>query len=339
MHQTTLASAITLSGPGLHTGRASTVTLRPAAADFGRRAVVRGGDAEPVPMIAAHWVPSRMSTSIDLGAGRTIRTVEHMMAALSAHGIDNVLVEIDGPEVPIFDGSSSRWCRGLREVGLAALAAPRRVIRIRRPVQVERDGGFLRAEPLDVDLLDAEPGAGAREGLVVDVTHDLLPAFPVMRWRGAIEPGRFDAELSRSRSFGNLHRRLGLEPDAVARPVGAAVVPNSPDPDLPGTDAIWADIETRRAATDPDAPLLQGWRPWRATIVVGDRLLPWSRLPDEPVRHVTLDMIGDLALAGAPLIGRIVAHNPSHEKTYALVAALMAEPDAWDSVDAALTAC
>ncbi len=320
MHQTTLAQTVTLSGSGLHTGRASIVTLRPAPADYGRRAFAASDDAEPVPMTAAHWVPSRMSTSIDLGGGRTIRTIEHMMAALSAHGVDNVLVEITGPEVPIFDGSAARWCRSLRDAGLAALDVPRRAIRLRRAIQVARDGGFLRAEPGD--------------GLVIDVSHDLLPAFPVMRWSGSVDAGRFDTELARSRSFGNLHRRLGLEPKPVARPPGVPVIPNAADPNLPCSDAVWTDIEARRDPTDLKAPLLKGWRPWRATLVLGDQLLPWPRMPDEPVRHVALDLIGDLGLAGAPLIGRIVAHNPSHEKTYALVAAMLAEPDAWELVEA-----
>ena len=319
LNQTTLARAFTLGGPGLHTGRRSRVTLRPAPAHHGWRAVAASAATAPVSLAAAQWTPSLMSTSIALGGGRSVRTIEHMMAALSAHGIDNVLVEIDGPEVPIFDGSAAPWCRSLRAAGIARLEAPRRAIRVLRPVQVRRDGGFLRAEPAD--------------RFTIDVTHDLLPAFPVMRWSGPVDAARFDAELSRSRSFGNLHRRLGLEPKAVTRPAGS-VAANTADPNLSSSDAVWAEIEARRGASDPKAPLLKGWRPWRATLVVGDRLLPWPRMPDEPVRHVALDLIGDLALAGSPLLGRVVAHNPSHEKTYALVAALMAEPEAWEFVEA-----
>ena len=313
--QTTVAAPIRVRGTGLHTGRTGVVTLRPAPAGHGRRLCV-AGCAESVPMTAAHWQHSRMSTAIALPDGRSVRTIEHLMAALSAHAVDNVLVEVAGPEIPILDGSAWGWSQRLRAVGLVPLPAPRRAIRILAPIQVERDGGFLRAEPGD--------------GFVLDVTHDVLPAFPVMAWRGPVDAATFDGALARSRSFGNLHRRLGLSETVRARPAShPAVMPNRPDPDVPPSEAQWTWMASREG--DPHAPLLRGWRPWRATVVLDGRVLPWPRFADEPVRHVALDMIGDLALAGAPLIGRVVAHNPSHYKTAALVIALLADPNrhAW----------
>lgn len=321
--QATLARAVRVAGPGLHTGRRAVVTLAPAPAGHGRR-FARAGNGAPtptdaVPMSWAHWAPSRMSTSLDGGGGQRLRTIEHLMAALSAHAVDNVLVTVDGGELPIFDGSAARWCRAMREAGTVAQDAPRRALRIRAPVQVARDGGFLRVEPA--------------AAFAVDVTHDLLPAFPVMRWRGPLDAATFDAELARSRSFGNLHRRLGLTPRSDPRPAGdPAVAPNAPDPAVGTDEAVWNSIAAHPVAVGE--PLLRGWRPWRAALVAGRRVLPWPRWPDEPVRHVALDMIGDLALAGAPIIGRVVAHNPSHVKTYALVAALMARPACWEAVDA-----
>lgn len=309
--QTTIAAEIRVSGAGLHTGMRGTLTLRPAPVDFGRRIGAPG--VPPVPIGAERWVPSRMSTSIRLGDGRRARTIEHLMAALSAHGVDNVAIVLDGPEVPILDGSSAPWCRVLRDTGLVAQEAPRRVLRLLAPVQVARYGGFLRAEP--------------GPGFSVDVTHDVLPAFPVMRWRGAIDAARFDAELARSRSFGNIHRRLGLAQRPAPRPPGE--MPNAPDPAVAEPAGVWEDIAARPAT---DAPLLRGWRPWRAELVIGRHMWPPRRFADEPVRHVALDMIGDLAVVGAPIEGRIVAHNPSHEKTFALVLALLASPEAWDTV-------
>lgn len=309
--QTTLAAPIRIAGAGLHAGRRAGVTLSPAPADFGRRIAVPGG--APVEIVPERWVASRMSTSIALGEGRRLRTIEHLMAALVAHGVDNVEIAVDGPEVPILDGSARRWCRALRDVGLAGQDAPRRTLRLRRPVQVARHGGFLRAEPC--------------ERFEVDVTHDLLPAFPVMRWCGAVDAARFDAELAASRSFGNLHRRLGLEPPAATRPPGAT--PNMPDPVLVEPAGVWEEIAAR-ALPGPAAPLLRGWRPWRAALVVGRHLVPPRRWPDEPVRHVALDMIGDLAVLGLPLCARVVAHNPSHEKTFALVLALVRSPECWE---------
>ena len=315
MRQTTIAAPIRIAGPGLHTGRRAAVTLRPAPPGYGRRVARDGG--VPAPIAPGRWVPSRMSTSIKLDDGRTVRTIEHLMATLAAYGVDNVEIAVDGPEVPILDGSAARWCGALDGVGLVQQDAPRRALRILAPVQVARDGGFLRAEPA--------------HGFSVDVTHDLLPSFPVMRWHGVVDAARFSAELVRSRSFGNLHRRLGLVPRSVPRPPGG--IPNLPDPALAEPAGVWEEIAARRALVAPGAPLLRGWRPWRATLVAGAAIVPPRRFADEPVRHVTLDMIGDLALVGAPLIGRIVAHNPSHEKTFALVLALMATPGALESVE------
>ena len=309
--QRTIAAEIRVSGAGLHTGARGRVSLRPAPPDHARRIGPPGGAL--VSATAERWMASRMSTSIRLDDGRIARTIEHLMAALAAYNIDNVAIELDGPEVPICDGSAARWCRELRKTGFVAQDAPRRAIRMVAPVQIAHHGGFLRAEP--------------GEGFAVDVTHDVLPAFPVMRWRGAVDPGSFETELARSRSFGNLHRRLGLSPPAVARPPGAT--PNLPEAALAEPPGVWEEIAARAGAP---APLLRGWRPWRATLVAGTRMLPQRRYPDEPVRHVALDMIGDLAVLGAPLVGRVVAHNPSHEKTFALVLAILASPQAWEIV-------
>ncbi len=309
IRQRTIARPFSLRGPGLHTGRVARVTLRPAGAGSGRRLFVAGG--APVPFTVDHWRPSAMSTSVDVGDGRTVRTTEHLMAALSAYGIDNVDIEVDGAEIPILDGSARPWCRHLRQAGVAWLAAPRRAIRIVAPLQVAREGGFLRAEP--------------GNGTTIDVTHDVLPAFPVMRWRGPVDAERFEAELAAARSFGNLHRRFGLRELPRPRPsADPPVVANVPEPGVPTTAAHWPIMAAREDGRA--APLLRGWRPWRAALVYHGRLLPWPRFADEPVRHVALDMIGDLALAGAPLIGRIVAHNPSHYKTTGFVMALLADP-------------
>lgn len=321
--QTTIARSFTVSGIGLHTGRKSAVVVHPAAIDFGRR-VVSAGDraADPVPIIWSRWVSSKMSTSVALGEGRSVRTIEHLMASLAAFDIDNVLLEVRGAEIPILDGSARHWCRCLDDVGLVTLPAPRRTISIRKPVQVSNDGGFLRAEP----AADFE----------VDVTHDVLPAFPVMRWAGVPDALRFKEDIARARSFGNLHRLLGRPPVAPSRPLGdMALMPNTPDPVLAASEPheSWADLAAQTLARDPRAPLLRGARPWRAALIIGGTVLGGARYPDEPVRHVTLDMIGDLTLAGAPLIGRIVAHNPSHEKTYVFVKTLMSDPEAWEMTD------
>lgn len=318
--QHTIGRVVSLRGPGLHTNRRGRVTLHPAPPGYGRQVMGAGEPGGLVPMSWERRVPSTMSTTLLLGDGRTVRTVEHLMAALAAYGIDNLRVEVEGPEVPIGDGSARPWCRLLDRAGLAAQPAPRRHIRVLRPVQVERHKGFLRVEP------------AAAFG--VDLTYSLVPDFPVMRWAGALSRDHFVDELARSRSFGawNWRRSLGRAP-AGRRPFRgeAPVVPHAPDPALPAARhaGLIARLEAALARRDPTEPVLRGARPGRATLVVGRAILPWRRTRDEPVRHVALDVVGDLALAGAPLLGRVITHNPSHEKTYLLVAALMEDRSAW----------
>lgn len=318
--QRTIGAVVSLSGAGLHTNRRGRVTLHPAPPGYGRQVMAAGEPGGLVPMRWDHRVPSTMSTTLRLGDGRMVRTVEHLMAALAAYGVDNLRVEVDGPEVPIGDGSARPWCRLLNRAGLAPQPAPRHHLRVLRPVQVERQKGFLRIEPADAFGLD--------------LTYSLVPDFPVMRWAGTLDRDRVVDELGWSRSFGtwNWRRWLG-RPPAARRPFGgdAPVTPHAPDPALPASrhDGLIARLEAALARRDPAEPVLRGARPGRATLVVGRTILPWRRARDEPVRHVALDVVGDLALAGAPLLGRVVAHNPSHEKTYLLVAALMEDRSAW----------
>ncbi len=331
--QHTVGAVVALSGAGLHTNRRCRVTLHPAPPGHGRQVMRAGAPGGLVPMDWNRRVPSTMSTTLRLGDGRTVRTVEHLMASLAAYGVDNVRVEVEGPEVPIGDGSARPWCRLLDRVGVAAQPAARRHLRVLRPVQVERQKGFLRIEPA--------------EAFGLDLTYSLVPDFPVMRWAGPLDRARFVAELARSRSFGswNWRRWLG-RPPAARRPFRGQppVTPHEPDPGLPAARhaGATARLEAALAGRDPAEPVLRGARPGRATLVVGRAILPWPRARDEPVRHVALDMVGDLALAGLPLLGHVVAHNPSHEKTYLLVAALMEDRSAWtidsDPVPAAAVA-
>ena len=190
-------------------------------------------------------------------------------------------------------------------------------------MQIVREGGFLRAEP--------------GEGSTLDVTYGLLFGWPFMRWTGSMERETFRRDLARSRSFGLLDWRGLLGRARPARPPGnPPVLPHAPDPafDPEAPRHLWTRLEAQKASQTGRPPLLRGARPGRVALVAGRYILGGARYPGEPMRHVALDMVGDLALAGLPLLGRIVAHNPSHEKTYMLVAALMDDPDAWEIVEA-----
>ena len=176
--QTTLKSPLTMAGAGLHSGRPARVTLREAPAGTGvifRRTDVVGRD----PQVAARWDRveiSPLNTRIVNGAGVQVSTIEHLMAALAGTGLPNVLVEIDGPEVPILDGSSRVWTQAILRAGLRTLDAPQEAISILKPVEVSEGGASARLDPgpgftlsFAIDFPDAAIGRQSRE---IDLAGD-----------------------------------------------------------------------------------------------------------------------------------------------------------------------
>ena len=147
--QHTLKTETTIIGTGLHSGADVRMTLRPAAADAGI-VFVRTDVADRDNTIPARWdhvVDTRLCTMLGNGAGVTVGTVEHLMAALRGCGIDNVIVELDGPEVPVMDGSSEPFVNMIDDAGLRVQNAPRRVIKILHEVSIESDGKIARLRP------------------------------------------------------------------------------------------------------------------------------------------------------------------------------------------------
>ena len=130
--QTTLKSAISFTGRGLHSGQRSTLTIRPASAQHGiwfSRTDVTIGDR----MVPARWdavVRSPLCTRLRNAGGLEVSTVEHIMAALAGCGIHNELVEVDGPEVPILDGSEAPFVQGIMQRGLSTLNSPVRALEV-----------------------------------------------------------------------------------------------------------------------------------------------------------------------------------------------------------------
>lgn len=340
--EATLGRSVSVRGPGLHTGRSARVTLAPAPAGHGIRFTVRcprSGARAEVPADTAAWVASRMSTALDIGQGRKLRTIEHLMASLAASRIDNAAITVEGTEIPILDGSAARWCALIDEAGRAPQARPRHVLRIRVAFQVDGLHGFLRAEP--------------DEGFSVDVSTDRLPGFGVLRWSGPIDPASFRAAIAPSRSFGNAsliwrtalktrlartllpaeaRERLWTRSFAAQTVCGTGLAPASGRPEC--RRPIGPETEGRMHPRDRE-PLLRGARPGRVAILLGGRVLGGARFPDEPVRHKILDLVGDLSLAGRPILGRIVANCPTHALTFAFLTELMRHPECWDVVPVA----
>lgn len=285
--QMTLNAPVVLEGVGLHTGKMIRMDLHPAGAGFGivfRRTDLRDEPAEvtDIPARYDHVGDTMLSTVISNEAGVSVGTVEHLMAALSGLGIDNVFVEINGPEVPVMDGSSQVFVETIEAIGIKPLHASRRAIRILKPVVVQ--DGLKRAALL--------PGEGFKL------------AFEIQFDSSAIGHQTIEADFN-SPTFG--HDIL------CARTFG-----------------LLKDVAAMRAAG-----LGLGGTLDNTVVVDGDRVVNEEglRFHDEFVRHKVLDAVGDLALAGAPLIGRYEGSRSGHAMNNRVLRALFADRSAWEIVE------
>jgi UDP-3-O-[3-hydroxymyristoyl] N-acetylglucosamine deacetylase len=172
--QTTIGRSVRFTGVGVHSGKPATIVLHPAEADSGVVFVRTDLDCD-VEIAAVHGnvVATELCTAVGR-AGQTVATIEHLMAAFAASAIDNVVVEIDGPEMPIADGCSSAFMRLIDEAGVRRLAAGRRVLRVTRPVRVEHGDAVVEFLPFegtryDVTIDFRNPLIG-RQSLVFDLT-------------------------------------------------------------------------------------------------------------------------------------------------------------------------
>ncbi|HOZ33666.1 MAG TPA: UDP-3-O-acyl-N-acetylglucosamine deacetylase [Tabrizicola sp.] len=282
--QNTLKSPARFTGLGLHTGLPVRMVVHPAAADHGirfRRTDVADRDA----LVPALWdavTPSRLCTVVENADGVSVSTIEHVMAALAGSAIHNSLIEIDGPEVPILDGSSLAFVTGFLAAGIEEQDAPIRAVRVLKAVEVRDGDAVARLEPADmleidfsIDFADAAIGAQSR---VLNMAN-----------------GAFVRELSDSRTF-----------------------------------CRQADVDAMRANG-----LALGGTLENAVVIDGDRVLSPGGLrhQDEPVRHKMLDALGDLALAGGPILGRYIGVRAGHALTNRLLRALFADPSAFRLVD------
>lgn len=191
--QTTLRAPVTLEGIGVHSGAPVGICLRPSSANSGIVFLRRDGEAGASQLIHARYTKvsaTELCTVIGDRAAASVATVEHLMSACAGLGIDNVLVEIDGPEMPIMDGSASAFVSAIESVGTSLLSAPRRYLRILRPVRVENGRAFA-------ELLPFEPGFR----LDVEIDFD---SSVIGRQRKVfdLEPAAYASEIARARTFG-----------------------------------------------------------------------------------------------------------------------------------------
>src|SRR5258708_7061519 len=221
---------------------------------------------------------TEFATVLGDASGPLVSTAEHVLAALSGLGVDNAVIEIDGPEVPIMDGSAAAFVAAIEQAGIVALAAPRRYIQILKPLRVAWGDclGELRPYPrgfrLEVEIAFDSTLIG-RQTIAFDLT-----------------PESFRVEVARARTFGFMR----------------------------DVSKLW------------NAGYALGATFENTVVVAEDRVLNAEglRFADEFVRHKALDAVGDLALAGAPLLGAYRPVRGGHPPDHAGLVALMGGPSA-----------
>jgi UDP-3-O-[3-hydroxymyristoyl] N-acetylglucosamine deacetylase len=286
VQQKTLKAPIHCTGIGLHTGAKAALTLRPAPIDTGilfRRLDGEGGSVE----ITAHWsnaVESALCTTLTDG-NTTILTIEHLMSALAGCGIDNCVVEITGPEVPIMDGSAAPFVFLIECAGTVEQRAARQAIKVLKPIRVGDDLAWASLEPDDVFAVDFE----------IDFASKVISRQTTSM---VVDPHSFKHDISRARTFGFLE-----------------------------------DVDKLRAAGRALGGSLDN-----VVVIDGDTVVNEGglRYVDEFVRHKVLDAVGDLYLAGGPLLARFNGVRSSHALNRRLLATLFADRSAW--TDTTMTA-
>ena len=263
----------------MHSGQPARVTIRPAMAEYG--IWFHRIDLDADGLIPARYDAVRQSplcTLLENASGASVSTVEHLMAALAGCGVHNALIEIDGPEVPILDGSAAPFVRGIMAKGLRTLPAPVRALQVLKEVRVEKGDAWASIVPADVMTIDfhidfADRAIG-RQSKTLNMAN-----------------GSFARELSDSRTF-----------------------------------CRQADVDAMRAS----GKALGGTPGENAVVFDGARVLSPGGLrhSDEPVRHKMMDALGDLALAGAPVIGHYTGVKAGHALTNDLLRALFTTPGA-----------
>lgn len=277
--QATLKSKTRFDGVGLHSGKPVRMVVSPASAGYGiwfkRTDIVLGDN-----MVPARWdvvETSPLCTRIVNTSGVSISTIEHVMAALAGCGIHNALIELDGPEVPILDGSAAPFVDAFLARGVQSQNVPVVALKVEKTVTVETDQGWARLQPADsltmafhIDFEDA--------------------AIGVQDKRMSLSNGAFVRELCDSRTF-----------------------------------CRKADVDYMHANG-----LALGGSLDNAVVVDGAKVLSPGGLrhKDEAVRHKMLDALGDLYLAGAPILGHYTGHRAGHALTNQLLRALFLTPGA-----------
>lgn len=279
MTQITLKHKVTATGVGLHTGNKVTLTLHPAEANHG--VVFQRLDVTGHPKIAALWhnvTDTRLCTLITNEEGVSVGTIEHLMAALRAAHVDNVLVTLDGPEVPIMDGSAEPFDFLITCAGILLQDAPKQKLHIKKTVRVQDGDKWAEYTPANIASYD----------FLADFNHKLIDK---QKQSFTMVNGNWAGQIARARTF-----------------------------------TMLKEVEYLRSVG-----LIKGGSLDNAIVLDDDKVLNESglRFSDEFVRHKILDAVGDLYLAGMPIMGHYEGYKAGHALNNQLLRALFADPTAF----------
>jgi UDP-3-O-[3-hydroxymyristoyl] N-acetylglucosamine deacetylase/3-hydroxyacyl-[acyl-carrier-protein] dehydratase len=288
--QRTIQKAVSLSGVGLHTGKVVTLTFNPAPENHGHK-------FQRVDLVGQPLVNADVSRVISTTRGTTIKsdeaqvsTIEHVLSALVGLGIDNVLMGIDGPEVPILDGSAIQFVKALREAGVEEQEADREYFEITEPIT-------YRDEATGAELM-ALPHDGFEVITMIDFNSKVLG----QQYAQLYSLEDYEKEIAPCRTFVFLHELDNLFSQNLIK----------------GGDLDNAIVIADRPVTQEELDDMATKLGKPSIKVDKEGILNTVQLQfkNEPARHKLLDVIGDVSLLGKPIKGRIVATKPGHTANY-----------------------
>lgn len=286
IHQTTIAKEVTLKGVGLHTGAEVTMTFIPAEEHTGYR--FKRVDLEDMPVIQAeaqYVVNTQRGTNLEK-EGVSIQTSEHVLAALVGLEIDNVLIELNASEPPIMDGSSKYFVAALEEAGIKKLTALREEFVVREVISYrdEKTGSEITLIPADNYQITTVVDFGTKVLGTQNATLERISDFK--------------KEISEARTFSFLHELETLLDQGLIK-----------GGDL-NNAIVYVDKEI---SSDTMSKLLKAFKKSKLTVKQNGILDNLTlNQPNEAARHKLLDVIGDLALAGTRIRGKVIATKPGH---------------------------
>lgn len=280
--QHTLAATVTFKGIGLHSGAPVTMAVHPASVGHGIVFQRADLDGKPlIPVKGEYSKPTALCTLLQKDEHISVSTPEHVLSAMIALNIDNALITLNGPEVPLMDGSAIDFLEPFIETGIVAQSQKRRALKIKEEIEITDGDKWVRLIPDD----------GRHFQMTIDFDHSMIGQ---QTFRFDLDHGDYERDVAPARTFGfskdfDMLKSAGL---------------------IKGGSMDNAVVFDEASVANPEG----------------------LRFADEPARHKLLDAIGDLALVGAPIIGRYEGYKASHALNTKLVQALLSDKSQYEDV-------